>query len=366
MYNEHETLQKALRELVKRECYWLKQKIASFQGKKYILFPAGPTAQRFYYTLKSDFGIEAEFFVDNNPSLEGKTLCGKPVMSFKTAFNGEEGNNYMILITTAFKYYREIALQLDNVGIYSYMSGMAYYIARNWERYATVCNMFEDEASKCAYWAAIYDLLTLNNEFIQYNENHYFALKDFAHSYYDNEIVVDAGAYDGNTTEEFVKRMPGKTKFYAFEPFDKIRTILEKRVSRLKVEYPLEEDDIVIIAGGVGAVTKKVRSKETSKMLTINDHGDLESSIYSLDDYFKDKQAFTILKADVEGAEMDMLYGAENMIRQNKPKMALSIYHYVDDFILIPEYVHRIVPEYRLFVRNHMIDYQDTVLYCII
>jgi hypothetical protein len=76
-----ETTSNVIKELVKRECYWLRQKIASFQGKKYVLFPAGPTTQRFFYTLKEDNGIEAEFFVDNNPALEGKILCGKPIIT---------------------------------------------------------------------------------------------------------------------------------------------------------------------------------------------------------------------------------------------------------------------------------------------
>jgi hypothetical protein len=79
---------KALRELVKKECLSVGQRLREREGKrkKYVIFPAGPTAQRFFYTLKDEYNIEAEFFVDNNPELHGKTVCGKEVKDFVSAF----------------------------------------------------------------------------------------------------------------------------------------------------------------------------------------------------------------------------------------------------------------------------------------
>jgi FkbM family methyltransferase len=354
----------AIKELVKRECYWLKQKIASFRGGKYVLFPAGPTAQHFFYTLKDEFGIEAEFFIDNNPAMEGKIFCGKPVKNFQSVFNG--GGEYNIFIPTMSKYYQQIMVQLDTAGISSYIYANAFIASQLWDRYEKVANMLEDELSKLSYWGAIYCLMTGNNTFISSDPMpEYFGVHEFSLGIGDT--IVDAGAYVGDTVEEYIKRSCCMIKIYAFEPYHAVLDNLKKRVSRLYMEYPLSDGQIEIIPAGVGSETKSCSySFINQSMLQTDEHGGLTLPLYSLDDFFNDKPPFTILKADIEGGEMDMLKGAREMIKRHKPKMTICIYHSPQDFAQIAEYIRSLVPEYRLFVRSHLGDHQGTILYCVV
>jgi hypothetical protein len=92
----------------------------------------------------------------------------------------------------------------------------------------------------------------------------------------------------------------------------------------------------------------------------------MELFLYGLDDFFKDKPPFTLLKADVDGAEQAMLDGASEIIRTHKPQMAISIYHSPLDFAQIAEFVRDLVSEYRLYVRSCRKDYYDTILYCVV
>jgi hypothetical protein len=62
--------------------------------------------------------------------------------------------------------------------------------------------------------------------------------------------------------------------------------------------------------------------------------------------------------------ELEMLRGAKNIIQNETPKLAISIYHSAYDFFQIPEYIHSLVPQYKMWVRNHDSDLQDTILYC--
>ena len=80
-----ELLIQALRELVARESYCLRQKAESIKKKKIVLFPAGSTAQIFYHRLRDGYDLEAEFFIDNNPALHGASVCGKPIYSLQAA-----------------------------------------------------------------------------------------------------------------------------------------------------------------------------------------------------------------------------------------------------------------------------------------
>jgi len=78
------------------------------------------------------------------------------------------------------------------------------------------------------------------------------------------------------------------------------------------------------------------------------------------------KEKVTLIKMDIEGAELEGLKGAKNTILRDKPKLAICIYHSDNDMIRIPEYIHSIVPEYKLFVKHHSILSYETVLYACI
>ncbi len=72
------------------------------------------------------------------------------------------------------------------------------------------------------------------------------------------------------------------------------------------------------------------------------------------------------IKMDIEGAEWDALHGAKETIIKNKPKLAISIYYSNEDMIRLIEYIHSIVPDYRLYVRAHIMGIAETILYAMI
>ena len=72
------------------------------------------------------------------------------------------------------------------------------------------------------------------------------------------------------------------------------------------------------------------------------------------------------LKADIESYELDMLFGAKNLIIKNRPKIAICIYHSPGDMFEIINYLHSLVPEYKFIIRHHSTCLQETVLYAFI
>ena len=92
-----------------------------------------------------------------------------------------------------------------------------------------------------------------------------------------------------------------------------------------------------------------------------------EAQLRSLDALREDgvlAEPATFVKMDIEGAEMDALQGMQRMIAQYKPKLAVCVYHKPEDLWEIPLYIHKLVPGYRLILRQHspLMD-NDTVLY---
>jgi len=113
-----------------------------------------------------------------------------------------------------------------------------------------------------------------------------------------NDILVDVGAAEGNLALEVIEKVK---KVYLFETD-------ERWIEALQATFAPWKDKVVIV----------------NKF--VSDVNDAEN--VSLDEYFKDKESFNFLKVDAEGAEGDILKGAEKIIAENQNlKIALCCYH---------------------------------------
>lgn len=83
-----------------------------------------------------------------------------------------------------------------------------------------------------------------------------------------------------------------------------------------------------------------------------------------LDSVLGDKKV-TFLKMDVEGSELRALLGAKGIIQQQKPKLAICIYHKSWDFVDLGRQILDIVPDYRFYIRHYASDTCETVLYAV-
>lgn len=68
---------------------------------------------------------------------------------------------------------------------------------------------------------------------------------------------------------------------------------------------------------------------------------------------------------DIEGAELKALEGAENLIRNAHPKLAICVYHKNEDIDQIPRLLLEYYPEYRFYLRHYSVTKAETVLYAI-
>ena len=63
--------------------------------------------------------------------------------------------------------------------------------------------------------------------------------------------------------------------------------------------------------------------------------------------FFDNDIPVTFIKADVEGFEFPLLLGAENLIRKNRPKVSMTVYHNENNFLEIEEFLKNIHNDYR-------------------
>jgi hypothetical protein len=69
---------------------------------------------------------------------------------------------------------------------------------------------------------------------------------------------------------------------------------------------------------------------------------------------------------DIEGAELNALKGAERIIREQKPKLAICIYHKPEDVWKIPSLLLDFVPDYKFYIRHYFYSsFWNTVLFAL-
>ena len=186
--------------------------------------------------------------------------------------------------------------------------------------------------------------------------NYYQYFQDDYYSVTDKEVFVDCGAFDGDSIRMFLDFTKGKyEKIIGLEP----DTINFEKLQKNVHEY----HDIYLLCCATGKENKKMRfsSQGTLGSTFSETDGDL-IDVKKIDDILNGEKV-TLIKMDIEGAELETLIGAENTIRKHKPKLAVCIYHKIEDIITIPKYLHSIVPEYKFKVRQHSSSMLETVLY---
>lgn len=168
------------------------------------------------------------------------------------------------------------------------------------------------------------------------------------------EYLADCGAYNGDTIKELLDVTDSFGKIYSFEinqdnldNLNKyIRTLPEKLQNRIQVYHSGVWNEHKMIGYGN---EEKSTGASCSILKTSNVQ---EISVDRLDDILKD-EVVTFIKMDIEGSELPALQGAENIIKKQKPKLAICLYHKIEDFWEIPMYIHSLVPEYHFGVLHH-------------
>ena len=175
------------------------------------------------------------------------------------------------------------------------------------------------------------------------------------------EVFIDAGAYNGETSEEFSKWCKDYSKIYLMEPDGLMFQVAKEYIKLKKIDH------VNCINKGAYSHTTEIgfMNIAESGSSNISEDGKEKIQTISIDEMLAGEKA-TYIKMDIEGAEMAALEGAEKTIVKYKPKLAISIYHNEDDLWKIPFYIKNKYPWYRIFIRHYTSFTTETVLYAIV
>ena len=271
------------------------------------------------------------------------------------------------------KYLKGIVPKIKNTKIMKYRSEKIHQNERkkNFKRFYKehendfnkLYDLLEDDLSKKTMNCIIKYRLTLNKKYLSniVVKPQYFQ-KDIIKPLKD-EVFIDAGAYIGDTIEE-LSNFGGKNywkKVYAIEPDEFNREKLKKNIKKYKnieiLPIVLWSKKTKMYFGMYSSFCSRINLKEKNlktKLVSTN----------SIDNICKNDHV-TFIKMDVEGAEKEALLGGIKTIKRDKPRLAICLYHNLEDLYEIPFFIHDNFPWYKLYIRHHKDDVHETVLYCV-
>lgn len=180
------------------------------------------------------------------------------------------------------------------------------------------------------------------------------------------DVVIDAGGCWGDTALYFADKVGEHGSVYSFEFIPNNIKIFEQNVSlnpHLKnrihlVPNPLSNvSDVPVyyFDNGPGSkVSMKPFSEQTGQTMTSTiDDFVLRNNISKVD----------MIKMDIEGAELPALEGALNTIRTFKPKLAIAIYHSMNDLVSIPKWILEQKLGYQVFIDHFTIHAEETICF---
>lgn len=189
-------------------------------------------------------------------------------------------------------------------------------------------------------------------------ENQYFEPEII--TYGEDEVFLDVGCLDLNTALKFRECCDHVKKVYAFEPDPKsYAACLEK-----KERTGFREVELLPFGTWSHRTTLHFNAIGTGSS-RIQEGGGICIPVAPIDEAIDPADRVTMIKMDIEGAELESLRGARETIRRDKPKLAICIYHKPEDMTEIPLYIKELVPEYRLYIRHYSNGNGETVLYAV-
>ena len=256
-------------------------------------------------------------FLDSAKEKQGTTLMGKPVI----APEGVKAHPDATVVITSRPYHNEMKEQLLTLGI----AESAILDVGGW-------------VESTIYTAIYFDLPALPHD--------------------PQEVFVDVGSYDGESACFFADWARDEYRqIYCFEPDPANQ---QKVCERMK-DHP---NVTIVPKGAWDEATELHFVADGRKQSHVGAEGDITVPVDTID-HVLDGARPTFIKMDVEGSELRALKGAEQSIREYRPKLAISIYHRPEDIFTIPDLLLSYHPDYQFYLRHYSLGYFDTVLYAI-
>lgn len=318
-------------------------------------------------------GLKPKAFADNSHGHKGMAIEGVPVWSFRTARTMYPEDTW-IACAISRPAAPEIRGQLQAMGVKT---------APLWSVLPVCHGTPPHDATKALHDALLWDppsALELNDQIHFRKHPDYNSQRNprpISELYFPPEVIrledehfVDCGAADGDTVKAFIGEWKSYKRITAFEPDRKNYHRLRDTVSGLRnittMTYAIGDCPRMapfFSTGDYSAHLAEAASRDSKGSENAVAH---TVACETLDGMFlnvgspvllrEDRDGEvppTYIKMDIEGAELEALWGARKTIAKHRPVLAICAYHTSEHLWQIPLLIQAIIPDAKLMLRRY-------------
>ena len=215
---------------------------------------------------------------------------------------------------------------------------------------------FEDERSKVEFKNILDFRLTLEigclSSFkVKIHQQYY---EDFLLNC-DFKALIDGGAYDGEDSKRFIELFPSYKQVIVLEPSDSNRLLVEKKLKSYA--------NIHIINACLGENNGHIRFEGEGTAAKVVQEGGIKVEQRCIDSFNISER--TLVKLDIEGAEMTALKGASEAFSNPNYSFAISAYHLPHDLLDILKVFKSSMINRKLYFRHYSGGFAESVLFAV-
>ena len=207
-------------------------------------------------------------------------------------------------------------------------SGKMLYYQSHKKELMELFDSLADEISKRALYYYVESFVTnsvYKGEYNQTRLKYFFGGKyERLYKHLDGECWINCGSYIGDTIFSYLSWDFKPKKIYAFEANKKFYTEMLKNLSLLPPD-------------------KRKFVEPINQLIT--EQTDFEKILAG--------NKCTLLNADIEGAELNLLHAMKNVILNDRPVVAICVYHNKEDILQVPQFLQSNCKDYIYHLRKY-------------
>ena len=338
--------------------------------KNIVMYGMGNGADKIL-SVCDRYGIEVEDFFASDGFVRGHSFHGKTVLSYSDVKAKYGADNIIVLLSFAsslpdvleniYKIADECELYAPDVPVFGNTLFTKEFFTENYEKFIQTESLLADEESVRIFREIIAYKLSGDISHLRLCESDPAeALENILHA--ENfEVYVDLGAYNGDTIRSLLPYSPRLKTVHAMEPDARnFRKLNEYYASLETPSFELKsynvgawssEDTLYFDKSGNRNAGLLQNSSDFSESINARNKKITEIAVNSLDNILGG-ESVDYIKYDVEGSEYEALIGSKKTIEKFAPALLVSLYHRSEDLFELPQLVHKLNPNYKLYLRR--------------
>lgn len=321
------------------------------ESRPILLYGMGNGADMIIEKLRQ-FGIEYSDVYASDEFVRGHSFHGRKVLKYSEA--EEKYGDFVSLMTFAVrddKTINRVYEMSEKHPFYSLTVPVAgdglftrEFFEENKDKFGEVYAMLSDEKSRETYVNLINFKISGKLQYLIPSFSEKAEVYSNILKLGEKEVIVDSGAYNGDTVEEFLSVTNSSAgRIYALEPDKKNFAKLVRNTDTFPFVRPMnvaayKQDTTLFFKKAAGRQSRISNEGEEIEAIRIDSLGD---------------ENISLIKMDIEGSELDAIKGAEKTISTLKPKLYICAYHRNEDMFSIPLEISRIRNDYSFYFRQH-------------